>query len=76
MQKALCETFRSGHYVATSLLDAQETYALKQGLKWIYLDTYDDLNVAIALDRDRGYQQCSRYNDNPQATLFMRKKIL
>ncbi len=28
------------------------------------------------LDKDRGYQQCSRYNDNPQATLFMRKKIL
>ncbi len=65
-----------GHHVATSLLDAQETYALKQGLKWIYLDTYDELNVAIALYRDRGYEQCSRYNDNPQATLFMRKRIL
>jgi ribosomal protein S18 acetylase RimI-like enzyme len=65
-----------GHHVATSLLDAQETYAIKQGLKWIYLDTYDELNVAIALYRDRGYEQCSRYNDNPQATLFMRKRIL
>ncbi len=65
-----------GHHVATSLLDAQETYAIKQGLKWIYLDTYDELNDAIALYRDRGYEQCSRYNDNPQATLFMRKRIL
>lgn len=64
-----------GHHVATSLLDAQETYALQQGLKWIYLDTYDELNVAIALYKDRGYEQCRRYNDNPQATLFMRKKI-
>ena len=64
-----------GHHVATSLLDAQETYALQQGLKWVYLDTYDDLDVAIALYKDRGYQQCARYNDNPQATLFMRKQI-
>ena len=64
-----------GRHVATRLLDAQETYALQQGLKWIYLDTYDDLDVAIALYKDRGYEQCARYNDNPQATLFMRKQI-
>jgi len=64
-----------GRGVATSLLDAQESYALEQGLEWIYLDTYDDLDVAIALYKNRGYQQCARYNDNPQATLFMRKQI-
>jgi hypothetical protein len=23
----------------------------------------------------RGYEQCSRYNDNPQATVFMRKRL-
>jgi DNA-binding MarR family transcriptional regulator/N-acetylglutamate synthase-like GNAT family acetyltransferase len=64
-----------GHHIADQLLDAQETFARSQGIKWIYLDSYDDLKAAIALYTRRGYQRCKRYNDNPQATLFMRKKI-
>jgi DNA-binding MarR family transcriptional regulator/GNAT superfamily N-acetyltransferase len=64
-----------GHRIAGKLLDAQENFARNQGLRWIYLDSYDDLKVAIALYRNRGYVSCKRYNDNPQATLFLRKNI-
>jgi DNA-binding MarR family transcriptional regulator/GNAT superfamily N-acetyltransferase len=64
-----------GRHIADMLLDAQEDFARKAGLEWIYLDTYDDLKPAIAIYERRGYQRCERYNDNPQATLFMRKNI-
>jgi GNAT superfamily N-acetyltransferase len=64
-----------GHRIANYLLDAQEEYARRQGLQWIYLDSYDDLKVAITLYRKRGYLSCERYNDNPQATVFLRKQI-
>ena len=64
-----------GHRIATLLLDALEQHARSLKLEWIYLDTYDDLKPAIALYQRRGYQRCDRYNDNPQATLFMRKRL-
>lgn len=61
--------------IADALLDAQETYARRKGLRWIYLDTYGDLKAAVALYRKRGYRPCGRYNDNPQATMFFRKDL-
>jgi DNA-binding MarR family transcriptional regulator/GNAT superfamily N-acetyltransferase len=64
-----------GRGIANKLLDAQELYARNEGLEWIYLDSYDDLKAAITLYEKRGYRRCERYNDNPQATVFMRKKI-
>jgi DNA-binding MarR family transcriptional regulator/GNAT superfamily N-acetyltransferase len=64
-----------GHHIAGKLLDAQEEFARSNGLRWIYLDSYDDLKAAIALYRKRGYVPCERYNDNPQATVFLRKNI-
>jgi DNA-binding MarR family transcriptional regulator/GNAT superfamily N-acetyltransferase len=64
-----------GNRIADKLLDAQEAFARSQGVEWIYLDSYNDLKTAIALYEKRGYQRCKRYNDNPQATLFMRKHI-
>jgi GNAT superfamily N-acetyltransferase len=64
-----------GHGIADALLDAQEAYARRQGLEWIYLDSYDDLKAAIAIYQRRGYVECERYNDNPQATVFLRKRI-
>ncbi|MGA7106492.1 MAG: helix-turn-helix domain-containing GNAT family N-acetyltransferase [Terracidiphilus sp.] len=65
-----------GNGIADLLLDAQEDFARGHGIDWIYLDTYDDLKAAIALYERRGYARCARYNDNPQATLFMRKRIV
>jgi ribosomal protein S18 acetylase RimI-like enzyme len=64
-----------GRGIAEKLLDAQETHARKEGIEWIYLDSYDDLKTAIALYERREYERCERYNDNPQATVFMRKKL-
>ncbi len=64
-----------GNRIADRLLDAQEEFARSQGVEWIYLDSYNDLKTAITLYERRGYQRCERYNDNPQATLFMRKRI-
>ncbi|HMG87496.1 MAG TPA: helix-turn-helix domain-containing GNAT family N-acetyltransferase [Terracidiphilus sp.] len=64
-----------GNRIADALLDAMEAFARTQHVQWIYLDTYDDLKTAIALYEKRGYQRCERYNDNPQATLFMRKRL-
>jgi ribosomal protein S18 acetylase RimI-like enzyme len=65
-----------GRGIASKLLDALEMHARNQGLECIYLDSYDDLKTAIALYETRGYARCERYNDNPQATVFMRKKIV
>ena len=65
-----------GNHIADRLLDAQEEFARSVGVEWIYLDSYDDLKAAIALYERRGYERCERYNDNPQATLFMRKRIV
>jgi DNA-binding MarR family transcriptional regulator/ribosomal protein S18 acetylase RimI-like enzyme len=64
-----------GHRIADRLMDALEDFARNAGMKWIYLDTYDELKPAIALYERLGYQRCKRYNENPQATLFMRKRI-
>jgi DNA-binding MarR family transcriptional regulator/GNAT superfamily N-acetyltransferase len=65
-----------GHGIADKLLDAQEEFARNRGLRWIYLDSHDGLKTAIALYRRRGYVPCERYNENPQATVFLRKNIL
>jgi GNAT superfamily N-acetyltransferase len=61
-----------GLHIADKLLEAQEEFARTQGFQWIYLDTYGDLKAAIALYLKRGYVSCERYNDNPQATIFLR----
>ena len=57
------------------LMDELEAFARETQMNWIYLDTYDDLKAAIALYIRRGYETCERYNDNPQATVFLRKKL-
>lgn len=64
-----------GHGVAKALLDTLEDFAEKAGFVWIYLDSYADLEAALALYRSRGYEACERYNENPQATVFLRKRI-
>jgi hypothetical protein len=56
-------------------LTALEEYAVKQNYAWIYLDTTDAMVAAAHFYRRSGYQRCERYNDNPQATLFMKKRI-
>jgi GNAT superfamily N-acetyltransferase len=64
-----------GHRIADKLLDGQEDFARGKGLRWIYLDSYDDLKVVIALYRKRGYVSCGLLNDNPQATVSFAKTL-
>lgn len=65
-----------GHGIADQLMNALETFARSVGRRFVYLDSYDKLETAIALYRRRGYSPCERYNDNPQANVFLRKDLL
>lgn len=64
-----------GRGIAAALLQAMEAHAAASGAAWIYLDSKDDLADALRQYERRGYQPCARYNDNPQATIFMRKAL-
>jgi putative acetyltransferase len=61
--------------VASQLLRTLEEFATGQSARWLYLDTKDDLHEAIAFYDHHGYTSCARYNENPQATIFMRKEL-
>ncbi len=61
--------------VAVALMDALERFAREGGMDWVYLDTNQAFAASVALYRRRGYEDCPRYNDNPQATLFFRKRL-
>jgi ribosomal protein S18 acetylase RimI-like enzyme len=62
--------------VAHALMDAVEAFATGTSLAWVYLDTIDTMQAAVALYRARGYVACERFNDNPQANLFLRKAMV
>ena len=64
-----------GAGVASAMLLALEQYAAAQGMDSLYLDTKEDLLAAIRFYERSGYGHCERYNDNPQATIFMRKRL-
>jgi ribosomal protein S18 acetylase RimI-like enzyme len=61
---------------AALLMDALEADARNAGYDALYLDTKDDLHAAIAFYERRGYERIARYNDNPQATIFMRRALV
>jgi ribosomal protein S18 acetylase RimI-like enzyme len=61
--------------IAEKLLRELERFASSRGTEWLYLDTTDDLQAALAFYERHGYLRCDRYNDNPQATVFMRKRL-
>ena len=61
--------------IAARLLSALEIYASGVGMQTLYLDSKDDLQDAITFYRRSGYSNCERYNDNPQATVFLTKSL-
>jgi GNAT superfamily N-acetyltransferase len=65
-----------GRGIAALLLDALHAYAAASGYRSAYLDTKDDLVAAIRFYESRGYAACPRYNDNPQATVFLRRELV
>lgn len=64
-----------GAGIAEALMEALEGFAREAGYVAVYLDTKDDLAVAIRFYERRGYERIARYNDNPQATIFMRRAL-
>lgn len=66
---------KRGQGIAEALLEALEMYAAEHRYKALYLDSKSDLMAAIRFYRRQGYLPCERYNDNPQATIFMRKEL-
>ena len=61
--------------IAAALYAALEKYAVQNSYQWLYLDTAADMTAAQRFYATLGYQPCDRYNDNPQAAIFMRKKL-
>jgi ribosomal protein S18 acetylase RimI-like enzyme len=64
-----------GEGLASLLMDYVEGLAAARRLEWIYLDTGANFTAAQSLYPARGYESCDRYNDNPQATCFFRKRL-
>lgn len=64
-----------GRGIASLLLGELEEFARSEHVSWLYLDSKDDLKDAIAFYERNGYSRCPRYNQNPQATIFMRKRV-
>jgi ribosomal protein S18 acetylase RimI-like enzyme len=60
---------------AAALLEALERYAAEHGYRWLYLDSKNDLQTAVRFYEKHGYAPCERYNENQQATIFMRKAV-
>jgi N-acetylglutamate synthase-like GNAT family acetyltransferase len=64
-----------GQGFADALLDALEAAARERGFQELYLDTHDGLTAAKRFYERRGYARRERYNNNPQATLFMQRRL-
>ena len=64
-----------GRGVAKELLRVAEDFACARNLCNIYLDTNERFRGALIFYKRNGYLACDRYNDNPQATVFMRKRL-
>jgi putative acetyltransferase len=62
--------------IAAKLLHTAEEFARARNVSTLYLDTKDDLREALAFYQQHGYVSCERYNDNPQATIFLRKELV
>ena len=64
-----------GRGTAVALYQTLEEYARERGYEWLYLDTTDAMVAAQRFYSALGYELTTRYNDNPQATIFMRKDL-
>jgi GNAT superfamily N-acetyltransferase len=64
-----------GHGIAKELLDAVERFAAKAGYEWLYLDSAPGMDTAVRFYQRNGFQPCAPYNHNPQANIYLRKKI-
>lgn len=68
-------TTHRGQGIADLMLDKLESFAKTRAVDWMFLDSKDDLVGALKLYSRRDYTPCARYNDNPQATVFMKLRL-
>jgi ribosomal protein S18 acetylase RimI-like enzyme len=61
--------------VGEALLRAAQSHAQACNYAELYLDTMSTMIGAARLYERNGFQRCERYNDNPQAAIFMKKKL-
>ena len=64
-----------GRGLASRLMDEAEAMARRSGAQWMYLDSKAEFSNALALYRRRGYADVARFNENAQATIFLRKAL-
>ena len=65
-----------GRGIADALLDALEAFARDAGYRSAYLDSRADMHAAHRFYRRRGFEDCERYSDNFDATVFMRRSLM
>lgn len=75
IKRLFVEPEARGRAIAHRLLDALEDAARTAGYARAYLDSREDLTAALAFYERRGYRRCERYNDNPEATHFLRREL-
>jgi GNAT superfamily N-acetyltransferase len=63
------------HGIAQALLSALEQFAANAGYEWLYLDSAPGMDTAIRFYQRSGFEPCPRYNNNPQANIYLRKRI-
>lgn len=63
------------HGIAKALLTGLESFAKDAGYSLLYLDSAPGMDTAINFYQRHGYAPCRRYNDNPQANIFLRKQL-
>jgi len=63
------------HGIAQALLNAIEQFAANAGYEWLYLDSAPGMETAVRFYQRNGYEPCRRYNNNPQANIYLRKKV-
>ncbi|HWZ96229.1 MAG TPA: GNAT family N-acetyltransferase [Candidatus Dormibacteraeota bacterium] len=61
--------------IAQALLKELERFASQAGYEWLYLDSAPGMDAAVRFYQRNDYNPCPRYNDNPQATIFLCKGI-
>ncbi len=64
-----------GRGLGRALLDALERTALELGCAVTRLDSAETLAEAVALYRSAGYVEIDDYNQNPNATTWMERRI-
>jgi GNAT superfamily N-acetyltransferase len=68
------EAYR-GFGIARKLLTEAESFARSNGYRRIFLDSTERMQAAVRLYQRAGYRPCERYNQNPEATVFMCKDL-